>query len=248
MLSTNKDDRAPDQSHVRQPNLRHVEFVSGFHQLTALSFSENVNAVCWKRNLPGDFAEVVTCLREHYSPVVTLDSNLLHQLPLSEQGRIAVDVMLADFHLLSERNLDPALNCIFDYPRDERSGPITTDVFSFHVDSAPCATDTWLCTYHGLGSEGLCNDDARRHVDIPATRAALLAAYGGSDDAGFQDFLSDNAYDLHFSALPQTRPFSFGVGHLWRIATQYPDSVAPPCIHRAPPHSPGDQPRLLLIS
>lgn len=235
-------------SHSLRPSPRGVRLVSDFHDLIATSFSETINALCWKRQLPGDFAEVIACLGDLRDAVITLDSDLLHALPLSAAGRIAADVMLADFRLLSERDLAPVLNCVYDYQRDERGGPITTDVFSFHVDSAPCATDTWLCTYHGPGSEGLWNADAQRHVDVPATRAALLAAYGTSDDAGFQDCLSENAYDLHFAMLPQARPYSFGIGHLWRIATQYPGSVVPPCIHRAPPHSPNDPPRLLLIS
>jgi hypothetical protein len=105
-----------------------------------------------------------------------------------------------------------------------------------------------LCTYHGQASEGLANDDAQRLVDLPAIRAALLAAYGGFDDAGFQDFLSENAYDLHYAARPHARPYSFGVGSLWRIATAYPGCPVPPSIHRAPPTRPGDPPRLLLIS
>ena len=222
--------------------------VSDFRTLTATSFSETINAICWKRNLPGDFAEVVSCLGETRKDLITLDSDLLHHLPLSAAGRVAVDVMLADFRLLSELNLAPVLNCVYDYQRDERGGPISTDVFSFHVDRAPCPTDTWLCTYHGPGSEGLCNEDAQRHVDLPATRAALLAAYGGANDSGFENYLSENAYDLHFAAQSQARPYRFGTGHLWRIATQYPGSVVPPCIHRAPPHSEGDSPRLLLIS
>ena len=222
--------------------------VSDFRTLTTTPFSETINAICWERDLPGDFTEVVSCLDENQKDLITLDSDLLPHLPLSAAGRVAVDIMLADFRLLSELNLAPVLNCVYDYQRDERGGPISTDVFSFHVDSAPCQTDTWLCTYHGPGSEGLCNKEAQRHVDLPATRAALLAAYGGADDAGFENYLSENAYDLHFAALPQARPYSFGTGHLWRIATQYPGSVVPPCIHRAPPHSAGDPPRLLLIS
>ena len=222
--------------------------VSDFRSLAATPFSETINAICWRRNLPGDFSEVVSCLGESESPVITLESDLLRHLPLSYAGRVAANVMLADFCLLSELNLAPLLNCVYDYQRDERGGPISTDVFSFHVDSAPCPTDTWLCTYHGPGSEGLCNEDAQRHVDLHATRAALLATYGGSDDAGFENFLRENAFDLHFAALPQARPYSFGTGDLWRIATQYPGSVVPPCIHRAPPHSVGDPPRLLLIS
>ena len=43
-------------------------------------------------------------------------------------------------------------------------------------------------------------------------------------------------------------PFSFGLGNLWRIAVEYPDSPVPPCVHRAPATIPGRPPRLLLIS
>jgi hypothetical protein len=48
--------------------------------------------------------------------------------------------------------------------------------------------------------------------------------------------------------LPRARPFSMGIGHLWRVAVQFPGSAVPACIHRAPPTRPGDPPRLLLIS
>jgi hypothetical protein len=105
-----------------------------------------------------------------------------------------------------------------------------------------------LCTYHGQPSEGLINEHAQRLVEIPSVRADLLAMYGGPDDAGFQDFLSEHAYDLHYAALPQARPHLFGVGNLWRIATAYPGSPVLASIHRAPPAGPGDAPRLLLIS
>ena len=61
-------------------------------------------------------------------------------------------------------------------------------------------------------------------------------------------YLNENFFDLHYAPLPQARPFSFGLGHLWRIATEHPGSPVPPCIHRAPATLPGQPPRLLLIS
>jgi hypothetical protein len=228
---------------------RGVQRVADFTKLVEQPFSSTVNARCWERVLPGDFAEVVAQVRKgSEESLVHLDPESLHALSLSPAGQVARACMLEDFRLLSELNLAPVLNCIHDYPRDQRSGPIATDVFSFHVDSAPTPIDTWLCTYHGPPSEGLCNHEAQRRVDIPATRAALLATYGGADDDGFLEYLSDNAYDLHYAALPAARPYSFGCGHLWRITTQHPGSIALPCIHRAPPTHPADPPRLLLIS
>ncbi|MEI9866447.1 MAG: hypothetical protein WDN00_18205 [Limisphaerales bacterium] len=87
--------------------------------------------------------------------VITLDDARLQALPVSAAGRVAIDVLLADQRRLREHDLDPVLNCIHGYPRDENAGPVTTDVFSFHADSATVPADTWLCTYHGAASEGV---------------------------------------------------------------------------------------------
>ena len=242
-------EKLPRSSSSGQIGPFRVQFVHSFQELAGTPFAGNINALCWQRTLPGDFAEIVMGLgSSHGQSMITLDPGMLRALPLSAAGKSARDGMLADFNLLSERSLAPVLNCIYAYPRDERVAPIATDVFSFHVDSAPCETDTWLCTYHGPASEGLGNEQAVRLIDIPANRAALLAAYGGADDAGFLEFLSDNAYDLHYGARQQARPHSFGTGNLWRIATAYPGCPGPPSIHRAPPTKPGDPPRLLVIS
>jgi hypothetical protein len=159
---------------------------------------------------------------------------------------VAIDVMLEDLKRLRELGRDPVLNCIHAYPRDRDPGPVATDVFSFHADSAPVEADTWLCTYHGTPSEGLRNEDALRRVDIPATRAELLKVFGGADGDAFRDFLQENCYDLHYAPRSKARPFSFGVGNLWRIACDWPGSPVPPCIHRAPETVPGEA-RLLVI-
>jgi len=73
-----------------------------------------------------------------------------------------------------------------------------------------------------------------------------LRLFGGSDDAEFLAFLREHHFDLHYAPLPGARPFSLGVGNLWRLAVRYPGSRVPPCIHRAPQES-GGIPRLLLI-
>jgi len=197
--------------------------------------------------LTGDFAEMVALLGAGEG-IVTLDDARLASLPVSAAGRVAVGVLLEDLRRLRECERDPVLNCIHGYPRDEDAGPVCTDVFSFHADSAPVEADTWLCTYHGAASEGLRNDEALRRVDIVETRVELLKEYGGEDDDGFREYLAENCYDLHYAAVAQARPFSFGFGHLWRIAVEWPGSAVPPCIHRAPETLPGEPPRLLLIS
>ena len=108
--------------------------------------------------------------------------------------------------------------------------------------------DTWLCTYHGPASEGLRNEEALRRVDLSETRAELLRHFGGQDDDDFRAWLNENCYDLHYAPVAHAQPYSFGVGHLWRIAVDWPGSPVPPCIHRAPATLPGQPPRLLLIS
>jgi hypothetical protein len=224
-----------------------IRVVKSFHDLVTTPLADGVNAVCWPRKLAGDFGEVMERLAGG-DGIITLDDERLATLPVSASGRAAIEVLLEDQRLLREHGRDPVLNCINGYPRDENPGPIRTDVFSFHADSAPVEADTWLCTYHGLASEGLRNDEAIRRVDIAETRAELLGLFGGHDGAGFLEFLSDHSYDLHYAPVPHARPFSFGIGNLWRIAVAWPGSAVPPCIHRAPDTSHGDPPRLLLIS
>ena len=231
---------------IPPPGYTRIKVVNSFQELVATPFGDGVNALCWPRQLPGDFGEVVERLGVGEG-ILTLDDARLASLPVSAAGRVAIDLLLEDQRLLREHDRVPVLNCIHSYPRDEASEPVPTDVFSFHADSAPVEADTWLCTYHGPASEGLRNDEAQRRVDIPETRAALLKIFGGEDNADFREYLNDNCYDLHYAALAQARPFSFGLGHLWRIAVDHPGSPVPPCIHRAPETLPGQPPRLLLI-
>jgi hypothetical protein len=229
------------------PGYTRIKRVNSFQELVAARFEDGVNALCWPRTLAGDFGEVLDLLGGGEG-IVTLDEARLRTLPASAAGRVAIDVLLADLRLLREQDRDPALNCIHGYPRDEDPGPVPTDVFSFHADSAPVEAGTWLCTYHGPASEGLRNDQARRRVDVAETRAELLRLFGGEDNDDFREHLKENCYDLHYAPVVEAQPFSFGLGHLWRIACDWPGSPVPPCIHRAPATLPGQPPRLLLIS
>ncbi len=229
------------------PGYTRIKRVNSFQELLTTRFEGGVNALCWPRTLPGDFGEVLDLLGGGEG-IVTLDEARLRILPVGTAGRVAIDVLLTDLRLLREQDRDPLLNCIHGYPRDEDPGPVPTDVFSFHADSAPVEADTWLCTYHGPASEGLRNDQARRRVDVPETRAELLRLFGGEDNDDFREHLKENCYDLHYAPDVDAQPFSFGLGHLWRIACDWPGSPVPPCIHRAPATLPGQLPRLLLIS
>ena len=229
------------------PGYDRIKVVSSFQELVATPFAGGVNALCWPRILPGDFGEVVELLGAGEG-IVAIDDERLASLPVSAAGQAAIDLLLEDQRRLRDHDRDPVLNCIHGYPRDEIPGPVPTDVFSFHADSAPVEADTWLCTYHGSASEGLRNDEAQRRVDVPETRAELLRLFGGEEGADFREYLSAHSYDLHYAQVPQASPFSFGLGNLWRIAVAWPGSLVPPCIHRAPDTLPGEPPRLLLIS
>ena len=222
-----------------------IRTVSSFDALTATAFAGDVNAVCWPRRLQGDFADVLRALGPGEG-MVALDEAQLLALSLSAEGKLAVHEMISDLQRLQSLGLDPVLNAIYRGYRDGRGGAVAADVYSWHVDSAPVEADTWLCTYHGTCSEGLPREDARLKVNLPEIRATLLQEYGGRDDAGFREYLEDNSYHLHFAAVQAARPWSFGVGNLWRIAAQWPDSPVPACVHRAPDE--GGEPRLLLIS
>ena len=223
-----------------------VRLVAGFAELLATPFADGVNALCWPRTLPGDYAEVIAKLGPGEG-IVALEDERVDALDLGPAGRLAAEAMLADQRLLRDHDLAPSLNCVYDCVPAPDAGIVPTDVTSFHVDSAPVEVDTWLCTYHGACSEGLRDEDARLKVAIPEVRAALLREYGGADDAGFAGFLRAHSYDSHYAPRPGATPYPFGRFALWRIATRWPGSPVPPCVHRAPVNRPGE-PRLLLIS
>ena len=231
---------------VPAPGYARIKVVASFAELAAAPFADGVNALCWPRTLPGDFGEVVARLGAGEG-IVPLAEARLEALALTPAGRAAREILIADLQLLRAHGQAPELNCIHGYPRDDATAVVSTDVYSFHADRAPREAATWLCTYHGPASEGLRNEEAQRRVDLPAIRAALLREYGGADDRAFREFLHEHCYDLHYAPHPRAQPFSFGLGHLWRIAVDWPGSPVPPCLHRAPATRPGAA-RLLLIS
>lgn len=226
--------------------LPRVRYVSSFDELVGTPFAEGVNALCWCRELEGGFAEVAASL-EVATGITPLSEERLRALPLTAAGHVAVGQMLADLEMLSAHGLQPSLDCVNGYTHPSHEPALRTDVCSFHADSATGEADTYLCTYHGACSWGLLNEEAVRKVDLPGVRARLLEVHGGADDAVFHEWLEDHFHDLHYQMRPGGKPYAFGLGNLWRIATLWPGSPVPPCIHRAPDPLPG-QKRLLLIS
>lgn len=218
--------------------------VSNFHDLITTAFHDEINAICWSRKLIGDFSEIIAKIELNES-IAVLDEEELRELQLSEQGQLAREILLNDLKILTAHGADPTLNVIKYYERDDSYPFFSTDVYSFHVDRSPIPTDTFLCTYYGEPSEILPNSEAIQKVQIPEIRNELKKIYGGADE-GFDAFLSENFFDLHYQATPNARPIGLGHGHLWRLAIDHPESKVPPCVHRAPNEKTG-QHRLLLI-
>lgn len=219
-----------------------IRCIENFQDLVSTPFSGKMNAVCWTRDLVGDFSEIVSRL-ESGQPLAEVNLDALRGLQLTEQGQLARDLLLMDFQLLKAHGASPTLNLIKHYERDDFFFP--TDVYSFHVDRSPIPTDTFLCTYHGAASELVANSQAEQKVLIPEIRVELKKIYDGPTD-GFESFLSEYFFDLHYRAKHDDQIINLGQGHLWRLAVDHPESNCEPCVHRAPEEKDGET-RLLLI-
>ncbi|WP_367276317.1 hypothetical protein [uncultured Polaribacter sp.] len=170
----------------------------------------------------------------------------LRELQLSKQGQLARTILLNDLNLLKAQGTSPTLNIIKSYEKDDSYPFFPTDVYSFHIDRSPIAADTFLCTYHGTASDIIPNSEATQKILIPEIRAELKKLYGKSDEEGFKSFLSDHFFDLHYQPKPNTQTINLGIGHLWKLAIDHPESKVIPCIHRAPKERNGEK-RLMII-
>lgn len=225
-------------------NSSQISTVSNFSELINLHFHSEVNAVCWHRNLTGDFKEIVAKLHlvENITEVSTED---LLALQLTKQGNLARDTILNDMQLLADFGASPSLNLLKNYERDDELDFFATDVYSFHVDRSPIETDTFLCTYHGAASDLVFNDQVEQKILIPEIREKLKQLHDGPE-AEFERFLEEYFFDLHYQLKPNAQPVNLGLGHLWRLAVDHPTQKVLPCVHRAPVETDGEY-RLLLI-
>ncbi|MCG9512384.1 DUF1826 domain-containing protein [Acinetobacter pittii] len=223
---------------------KQIRQVSSFSELVNTKFQGETNAICWYRNLVGDFTEVVNKLelKENITEVSVED---LLVLQLSEKGNLAREIILEDMQQLTEFGASPVLNLLKYYERDEDLDFISTDVYSFHVDRSPIETDTFLCTYHGAASDIVPNHQVEQKVLIPEIREKLKALHDGPESE-FEAFLAEYFFDLHYQPKPDAQPVNLGTGHIWRLAVDHPTQKVLPCVHRAPDEKDGEY-RLLLI-
>lgn len=222
---------------------KHIQYVTSFQELVATPFSGAVNAICWKRELAGDFSEIVQKIAPSGN-IIEVEPEELHKLQLSAQGQLARNILLKDLELLKALGASPVLNVISHYDRDDTFPLFPADVYSFHVDRSPIPADTFLCTYYGASSEILPNEQGVQKILVPDIRNQLRQLYDGADE-GFEAFLTERFFDLHYQAMPGAQTISLGLGHMWRLAVDHPESEVPPCLHRAPEEN--GQLRLLLI-
>ncbi|WP_034670847.1 DUF1826 domain-containing protein [Chryseobacterium populi] len=221
-----------------------IGMASTFSELVNMDFQGIMNAICWHRNLAGDFKEIVSKLQLKENITEVSKEDLL-VLQLLEKGNIAREIILNDLQLLTDFGASPSLNLLKCYERDEELDFLSTDVYSYHVDRSPIETDTFLCTYHGAASDILPNNQAEQKILIPEIREKLKELHDGPE-AEFETFLKDYFFDLHYQPKPNAEPINLESGHLWRLAVDHPAQQALPCIHRAPVENDSEY-RLLLI-
>jgi hypothetical protein len=225
------------------PNSLNLLHVNNFQELISTPFQGTTNAISWSRELEGDFEEIVNAIAFE-GTMLEIDEEDLLALELSEAGKVARETILSDFRSLSELGSSPVLNIIANYEADEHPF-FPTDVYSFHVDRSPIATDTFLCTYFGDASELISNEDAIQKIQVPEIREKIEKAYVG-EATDFDAFVSEHFFDLHYQALEDATIIRADIGHIWRIAVDHPESKVLPCVHRAPKETSGRK-RLLLI-
>ena len=88
---------------------KQIRVVSNFSELVNSDFKGAMNAICWSRNLAGDFAEIVNKLHlQENMTEVSIDD--LMKLQLSESGHLARKIILEDIQLLTDYGASPSLN------------------------------------------------------------------------------------------------------------------------------------------
>ena len=103
-----------DHSHAKD----HLHTVTNFNDLVSSPFFGEMNAICWNRELKGDFLEIINKVALKGN-ITVLDEEQLNALQLSEQGQLARELLLNDLTFLKVHGAAPTLNVIQHYERDD---------------------------------------------------------------------------------------------------------------------------------
>ena len=114
--------------HDRSQKSHQIQVVNSIEDLFSAPFQGAINAICWQRELNGDFAEIVN-KADFYGNVTLLDEEDLLELDLSAAGQVAREVLLTDMRLLEAQGASPSLNVIREYERDDAYPFFPTDVY-----------------------------------------------------------------------------------------------------------------------
>jgi len=125
-----------------------IQTVTNFQDLVSTPFHGEINALCWTRELRGDFSDIVNKV-ELNGTIAALDEEELLELQLTAQGNLAREILLNDLKALKAHGASPILNLIKCYERDDAYPFFPTDVYSFHVDRSPVPTDTFFMHLQG---------------------------------------------------------------------------------------------------
>ena len=79
-----------------------IHCVTNFHDLVSITFYGEMNAICWKRELIGDFSEIVQKIEANEN-IKVIEEDELTELELSEQGKLARDIIINDFKILKKK-------------------------------------------------------------------------------------------------------------------------------------------------
>src|SRR5579859_8198000 len=110
-----------------------IHCVTNFQDLVSTPFTGEINAICWTRNLIGDFFEIIKKV-DLSGNITVIEQEELRELQLSKQGQLACEILLNDLKVLKAHGASPILNVINHYDRDDTYPFFPTDVYSFHVD------------------------------------------------------------------------------------------------------------------
>ena len=88
-----------------------IRVVSSFSALVNSKFQGKMNALCWHRDLIGDFKEIVIKL-ELKENITEISIEDLLALQLSEKGNLAREIILKDIQLLTDFGASPTLNLL----------------------------------------------------------------------------------------------------------------------------------------